>query len=102
MKPKNYFLIFFLIAFGTTIWYFNLFHKPVEIVDVLIGQNDDYAIKEYFHSDPDYSSNFNINKPLNEFQGGLLSSKITIWTAKKDKSNYEILYAIRYKNQVNF
>ena len=42
------FVIFAIIIVGSTIWYLDLSHKPVETVDVLIGKNYDYALKSYF------------------------------------------------------
>jgi hypothetical protein len=121
MKSTKIILIFSVIIFSLTTWYFDPFHKPVETVDVLIGKNYDYALKSYFHSDPEYSSSFDINQDLNEFQGGVLSKKdiirdsiirqytwtftnhkTTIWVSKTDNFEDEIIDAIRYKNNVQF
>ena len=121
MKLKFIFVIIAIIIVGSTIWYFDLFHKPVETVDELIGNNYDYALKSYFHSEPNSSMTFNINNALNEFQGGVLSKKnivrdsivrqytwtflnhkTTIWVSKTDRLDNEIIDAIRYKNGVKF
>ena len=121
MKIKLIFLVIAALIISLTIWYFDLFHKPVETVDVLIGSNYDYAIKSYFHSEPNTSTTFNINSGLNEFQVGVLSKKYivrdsiirqytwtflnhktTIWVSKTDNSDNEIIDAIRYKNGVEF
>src|SRR4030095_2572695 len=111
----------FILLLATGIWYFDPFHKPVETIDELIGKNLDYAVKLYFKKDPDVSSHFNINSPLNEFQGGVLAKKsiirdsiidqhtwnflnhkATIWVTKTDQQHSEIIDAIRYKNGVVF
>jgi hypothetical protein len=115
-------IIFFSIVSGlTAIWYFDPFHRQVETVDELIGRNYEYAHKLYFQSDPDNSTYFNINDPLNEFQGGILpkksiikdsiiqqhtwtflNHKVTIWVTQTDKLQGQIIDAIRYKNGVVF
>jgi hypothetical protein len=121
MKLKLIFTVIALIIVASSIWYFDPFHKSVETVDELIGNNYDYAVKTFFHSEPSSSTLFNINDNLNEFQGGVLSKKeivrdsiikqytwtflnhkTTIWVSKTDKLDNEIIDAIRYKNEVKF
>jgi len=100
-----------------TIWYFDLLHEPVETVDELIGENYDYALTSYFRSEPSMSMKLNINNPLYGFQRGILSKKdivrdsivrqytwtflnnhkTIIWVGKTDKSDNEIIYALRYR-----
>ncbi len=110
-----------LLIGWTATWFLDPFHKPVETVNELVGQNLDYAIKSYFHADPDKELSININRPLNEFQGGILTMKnrikdsivnqytwtffnhnLTIWTAHTDNLQSEIIDAIRYKDNVKF
>ena len=78
MKRKLIFVIIAIIILGSTIWYFDFFHKPVEPIDKLIGNNYDYAVKSYFHSEPSSSTTFNINKDLYEFQRGVLSKTTNV------------------------
>ena len=121
MTKRILFIFSFLVVVATASWYFDIFHKSVETVNDLVGQNLDYATKLYFRTDPDETSSFNINKPLNELQFGILTErhrikdsivnqytwtffnhKVTIWTATTDKLQGEIVDAIRYKNGVTF
>jgi hypothetical protein len=101
--------------------YFDPFHKSVETIDILIGQNFDYAHKMYFNTDPDDHYQIKINDNMNEFHGGILTKinlitdntvqvytwnsfnyKSTIWVAATKNNRYEIIDAIRYKNNVRF
>ena len=45
-------------------WYFDIWHKPVEPIDELIGKDYDYARKLYFKTDPNQHYKININDPL--------------------------------------
>ena len=102
-------------------WYFDLWHKPVEPIDELIGKDYDYARKLYFKTDPNQHYKININDPLYEFDGGVdnkktihtdsiidvytwnyLNHKKTIWVGKTRNMDCEIIDAIRYKNGVRF
>ena len=110
------FVLSFLVC-----WHFDVFHKPVEPIPELLGENIDFAIKEYFRTGYDNSLTFSINGNLNELQGSILkfknnlkdtmiwqytwvfnNYKVTVWTAKTNKLNGEIIDAIRYKNSVKF
>jgi hypothetical protein len=96
-------------------------HKPVETLDELIGKNLDFANNKYFKSEADETIKININNNLNEFQGGILNKKSiltdsivyqytwkffthkkTIWVGKTIENKYQIIDAIRYKNNVKF
>jgi len=118
---KKIFLIFFIGFSIVGILYFDPFHKTVETIDILIGKNLDFANKLYFKTEADEKVTFNINSKLNEFQGGVLNKKSiitdsiihqytwnylnykkTIWVAKTQIQKFEIIDAIRYKNNVNF
>lgn len=109
-----------ILLIGLTI-YFDPFHKSVEKIDSLIGHNFDYAYKDYFRTDPDDAYQIDINDNLSEFHGGVYSKlnvikgktlqvytwksfnhKSTIWIAYTYKDRYEIIEAIRYKNNVRF
>lgn len=102
-------------------FYFDLFHKPVECIDALVGKDYNYAYNQYFEIPPNNQYIINVNKSLNEFDGGILNKKKnltdsivyvytwvyknhkkTIWTGKTKRSNKEIIDAIRYKNSVQF
>ena len=121
MKQKLIFIFAIIILIGLSIWYFDPFHKPVEKMTELIGESYSNITNTGFSSKPDFSTSFNKNKSLNEFQGGILSSnavlkdsiirqytwnlinhKVTIWVTKTEKSDNEIIDAIRYKNNVKF
>jgi hypothetical protein len=112
------FVIFAIIIVGSTIWYLDLSHKPVETVDVLIGKNYDYALKSYFKCEPNSSSTVNINNELSEFQGGVVSKKhmvrdsivrqftwtfmnhkTTIWVSKTYKIYHEMSMTISCNNR---
>ena len=120
MKKVIVLLTAFIIGIGLT-WYFDLFHKPVESIDELVGNNYDYAHNQYFGTAPNNQYKINVNKGLNEFDGGILNKKRnltdslvyvytwvfinhkkTIWVGKTNKANKEIIDAIRYKNDVQF
>jgi len=120
MKIRFLILLGIIVAIAT-VWFFDPFHKPVETIDELIGQNYDYACKIYFSKDPNHSTRFNINNNVSEFQGGILNKrsqlkdtmilqytwtfinyKSTIWVAKTFRQDNEIIDAIRYKNGVQF
>lgn len=58
--------IFLLISFY---WYFDIGHKPVEKVDILIGNNYDFAEKLYFRSSPDETHKYKIKNARSEFKG---------------------------------
>ena len=102
-------------------WYFDIWHRPVETIDELIGKNYDYAHKVYFQTDPDENYTININDNLNEFDGGIyekktnltdslidvftwksINHKKTIWIGNTHKQNNIVIDAIRYKNGVQF
>lgn len=119
---KKIVIISTLILIGLfSTWYFDVWHKPVEPIDKLIGENYDYAHKLYFKTEPDKHYKVNINHRLNEFDGGIydkksiltdsivdvytwgsLNHKNTIWVGKTNELNNEIIDAIRYKNSVQF
>lgn len=105
----------------TTSWYFDFWHKPVEKIDELIGQNYDYAHKIYFQTDPDKQYKMDVNDNLNEFNGGIFNKKDiltdsivhvftwdytthkkTIWIGQTEKLESEIIDAIRYNKKVQF
>ena len=120
-KRQLYSIIILIIVLTTSsLWYFDLLHKPVEPVGKLLGKDYAFALK-YFGAKPNSSTAFNITDDLNEFNGGVLSVdvklkdsiinqytwefnryKITIWIAETTKSPNEIIDAIRYKNNVRF
>lgn len=56
-------------------WFFDLWNKPVEKIDELIGKNYDYALQMYFRTIPDNHYKLNVNNNLNEFDGGILSKR---------------------------
>ncbi len=74
---KSKFLIILTIAIIglASVWYFDIWHKPVETIDKLIGKNSDYANKLYYRTEPDYHYQININDNLNEFDGGIYDKK---------------------------
>ena len=63
-----------LIGLAST-WYFDIWHKPVETIDKLIGQNFDYAYKLYYRTEPENHYQININDNLNEFDGGIYDKR---------------------------
>ncbi|MEA5138659.1 hypothetical protein [Arcicella rigui] len=104
-----------------TTWYFDIWHKPVETIDELIGMNFDYAHKLYFKTDPENHYKINVNYPLNEFDGGIykkrsilkdsivhvytwrfINHKQTIWVGETEIMKSEIIDANRYKNSIRF
>jgi len=119
---KKLLVILSIIVVGlTATWYFDIWHKPVETVDELIGQNYDYAHKTYFQTDPDRHYTVNINDNLNEFDGGILNEKEiltdsivhvftwdytthkkTIWVGQTEKMESQVIDAIRYSDNVQF
>lgn len=119
---KKIIVIVALIGVGfITSWYFDLWHKPVEKIDDLIGLSFDDANKIYFKSKPDNHYELNINNDLNEFDGGILNQKEilkdsiihvytwefethnkTIWVGDTKKMKSQIIDAIRYNNKVLF
>jgi len=109
-----------LIGLAST-WYFDIWHKPVETIDKLIGQNFDYAYKLYYRTEPENHYQININDNLNEFDGGIydkrnklkdsiihvytwtfMNHKEAIWVGETSTVKSEIIDAIRYKNGVRF
>lgn len=117
---KIIFVVLIFLALGIT-WYFDLTHNSVEKIDDIIGKNYITEVKSYFSTKPNYQYKININKNLNEFDGGILNKKSklkdsivtvytwkyfnhkkTIWVGKTESMKYEIIDAIRYKNNVNF
>jgi len=119
---KKIVIILTLILIGLfSSWYFDIWHKPVEKIDKLVGKNYYYALKLYFKTEPDKHYKVNINHQLNEFDGGIyekkcilkdtivdvytwnyLNCKKTIWVGKTKNMKYEILDAIRHKNNIKF
>ena len=122
MKNKVLLAIIGIAVIGVfLLCYFDIFNKPVETLDGLIGKDFDYACKTYFKTTPDVKYNININHNLNEFDGAVLNSKElladsivnvytwayshykkTIWVGKTSKMQNQIIDAIRYKNSVRF
>lgn len=120
---KNLILVLVLIllsGLGSALYY-DLFHNSVENIDELIGKNYDYARNIYFKREPDVHYKKNVKVGLNEFDGGILSSKVifsdsmvhvytwnynkykkTIWVGQTSNMRNHILDAIRYKNNVRF
>lgn len=120
-RNKILYISIILVFVCFCIYYFEPMHKPVETLDELIGENLDFADKKYFKSEADEITKININNNLNEFQGGILSKKSilldsivyqytwnfyshkeTIWIGKTIENKYQIIDAIRYKNNVKF
>lgn len=119
---KKTIIIFTVILVGLiSTWYFDIWHRPVETIDELIGKNFDFAHKLYFKTDPDSHYQININDDLNEFDGVIydkknnlkdsiihvytwtfFNHKQTIWIGETDTMKGEIIDAIRYKNKVRF
>ena len=120
---KGKFIIILTIAIIgiASTWYFDIWHKPVETIDQLIGKNLDYANKLYYKTEPDNHYQIKINDNLNEFDGGIydkknklndsivhvytwtfMNHKETIWVGNTSTSKSEIIDAIRYKNSVQF
>lgn len=119
---KKIIIISTIILIGLfSTWYFDVWHRPVETINELIGQNYDFAQKNYFQTDPDRECAVNVNDELNEFDGGILDKKKilndsiihvftwnftthkkTIWVGKTKTMNHEIIDAIRYKNGIEF
>ena len=115
-------VIFSIIVIGLTAsWYFDIWNKPVETIDELIGHNYDYAHKMYFRTDHDRHYTVNVNDNLNEFDGAILNKtenlsdsivhvftwdytthKKTIWVGQTEKMKMQIIDAIRYSNNVQF
>lgn len=102
-------------------WFFDFGHEPVEKVNILIGNNYDFAEKLYFHSSPDENYTFKLKDAKGEFRGvlqthaGILKDSIlheytwnfgryniTIWTGKTGKMDHEVLDAIRWRKNVQF
>ena len=121
MKRKYIIILTIAIIGLASTWFFDIWHKPVETIDKLIGKNFDYANKQYFKSEPDKHYQININENLNEFDGGIYSKKNilkdslvqvytwtfmnykeTIWVGETSKMKNEIIDALRYKNSVRF
>ena len=121
MKRKYIITLTIAIIGLASTWYFDIWHKPVETIDKLIGKNFEYANKKYFKSEPDNQYQVNINGNLNEFYGGIydkkkilkdsivqvytltfINHKKTIWVGKTMTMKSEIIDAIRYKNSVRF
>lgn len=121
MKGKFIIILTILTIGLASTWYFDIWHKPVETIDKLIGKKFDYANKLYYKRKPDKHYHININNNLNEFDGGIynkknklkdsivhvytwtyLNHKETIWVGVTMKMNSEIIDAIRYKNSVRF
>lgn len=121
MKRKYLIILVIAIIGLASTWYYDIWHKPVETIDNLIGKNFDYANKQYFKSEPDNRYRINMNDHLNEFDGGIydkknklidsivhvytwtfINHKETIWVGKTRKIESEIIDAIRYKNDVQF
>lgn len=121
MKGKLMLLLTTAIIGLASIWYMDIWHKPVETIDQLIGKNVDYADKIYYQTRPDHHRQININHTLNEFDGGIynkrtqlkdsivhvytwtfMNHKETIWVGATSSMKGEILDAIRYKNSVRF
>lgn len=123
LRPKKRYItiiILGLIFIGLTVWYTDPFHDSVEPISKLIGKDYNYALS-YFGNKPDIETSFSIRSNLNEFQGGVLSNakslkdsmvkqytwaftnhKVTIWVGSTMKSDWEIIDAIRYKNNIVF
>lgn len=120
-RNKILYISIILVFVCFCIYYFEPMYKPVETLDELIGENLDFANKIYFKSEADEITKININNNLNEFQGGILSKKSilldsivyqytwnfyshkkTIWIGKTIENKYQIIDAIRYKNNVKF
>lgn len=119
---KKYVIISAFISTGLiSLWYFDVWHNPVEPIDELIGQNYDYAHKFYFKTEPDHHYTINIRDQLNIFDGGIYGKeailidslvdvftwnswnyKETIWIGKTSEVDYQIIDAIRYKNDIKF
>ena len=119
---KKIIVILSVIIIGlTTAWYFDIWNKPVETIDELIGKNYDYAHKMYFQTDPDRQYKVNVNHNLNEFDGGILNQKEiltdsivhvftwdymthkkTIWVGRTKKLESQVIDAIRYNKDVRF
>lgn len=119
---RKYIIILTIAIIGLALtWYYDIWHKPVETIDNLIGRNFDYANKQYFKSAPDNQYQININDNLNEFDGGIydkknilkdsivqvytwtfMNHKETIWVGETRTMKSEIIDAIRYKNSVRF
>ncbi|WP_192823354.1 hypothetical protein [Rufibacter sp. LB8] len=108
------------VAIGLT-WYLDPFHKPVESIKELEGQDYEFARKKYFGKEPDEKYDININKGLYEFHYGIMYKKEllldsivqvitwefprhkeTIWVSRTAQSDKEIIDAIRYKDGVEF
>jgi len=122
MKNKRLLIILAItVIVITLLCYFDIFNKPVETLDKLIGKDLDYACGTYFKTTPDIKYNININHNLSEFDGEILKSKNlltdsiinvytwtysnhkkTIWVGQTSKMKNQIIDAIRYKNNVRF
>lgn len=102
-------------------WYFDIGHKPVEKVDILIGNNYDFAYKLYFRSNPDESHTFKLKDAKDEFRGIIQNHarilqdstvheytwsfsryNITIWVGKTASLDYQVIDAIRWRKDVQF
>ncbi len=121
MKRKILIILTVIVVGLISTWYFDIWHKPVETIDELIGKNFDFAQKIYFKTDPDSHYKISINDNLNEFDGGIynekstlkdtvvhvytwtfINHKQTIWVGETETMKNEIIDAIRYKNSVQF
>lgn len=110
-----------LLVLIVTYWYFDFGHKPVERVDILIGNNYDFAHKLYFRSNPDESHTFKLKDAKNEFRGVIQSHarilqdstiyeytwsfsryNITIWVGKTASLDHQVIDAIRWRKDVQF
>lgn len=110
-----------LLGLIFTYWYFDFGHKPVEKVEILIGNNYDFAEKLYFHSSPDISNTFKLKDARDEFRGVIQSHisilkdstiheytwsfsryNITIWTGKTENLDHQVIDAIRWRKDVQF
>ncbi|MCC6837043.1 MAG: hypothetical protein IT234_00775 [Bacteroidia bacterium] len=105
----------------TTYWYFDIGHKPVENVNILIGNNYDFAKKLYFRSNPDEFHTFKLKDAKNEFRGIIQSHasilkdstiheytwsfsryNVTIWVGKTASLDHQVIDAIRWRKDVQF
>jgi hypothetical protein len=121
VKIKLIILLTFVTIGLSSAWYFDIWHKPVEPIDKLIGKNFTYAHKIYYKTKPDNHYEINIKDNLNEFDGGIYikknklknsivqvytwiftNHKETIWVGETMRLKNEIIDAIRYKNNVRF
>lgn len=115
-------LIGILIPLSVLIyWYFDIGHKPVEKVDILIGNNYDFAEKLFFHSVADETRTYKLNEAKGEFRGIIQRHSkiikdsiiqeytwkfsrynITIWVGKTANLDHQIIDALRWEKGVKF